>query len=76
EIHTRTGNPDAALDDYRGLLEDADAPSLLLLDAAEELLNHGYVDHAGPFLERATERARLEEDAAALARAAALTGEP
>lgn len=75
EVHTRTGNPDAALDAYRGLLEDADVPSALLLDAAEELLNHGYVDHAGPFLERATERARIEEDPAALARASALSGE-
>jgi tetratricopeptide (TPR) repeat protein len=58
EIQARTGQPEAAVKTYESLLADTPDDAALALDAAETLLDNGYADRAGPFLQHAPDRTR------------------
>ncbi len=69
EIFVRMGNPDAAVDAYQATLTDTAMSQNQLLDAAEDLLSHGYPEHAAAFLALGIESAEAVNDRAAISRA-------
>ena len=75
EIHVRTGDPDAALAQYRSMLGEGTLETSQILDAAEDLLVNGHAEHAGPLLELAKERAVREGDPLNIERARSLSRE-
>jgi tetratricopeptide (TPR) repeat protein len=62
EIYARTGAPAAASQAYQELLDQDPSNAALALDAAETLIDNGYVEHARPFLDQAVLRARQAGD--------------
>lgn len=68
EIHARSGNPDAAVDIYRSMLDESRLDTPLLIDAAEDLLTNGHSEHAAALLELAAQQAEREQDHRSLAR--------
>lgn len=79
EIHSRTGDPDAALAQYQALCGDLESEAGLdtaqILDAAEDLLVNGHGEHAGPLLELAQSRAEHEGNPLNIERARRLAGD-
>jgi tetratricopeptide (TPR) repeat protein len=80
EIYTRGGDADAALRTYQSYFDRPDDDRLWLLAAADDLLQHGFWEHATPLLREARADADRRGDALTLARADALleqeTGHP
>jgi len=72
EVQARSGDPDAALRTYQGLLDAAPSDAALALDAAETLLDNGYEEHALSLLRQAHDRARQAGDSTTALRAGAL----
>lgn len=68
EILARSGDPDAAFAIYQGLLDEAGLETPRVVEAAEDLLQAGAVDHACRLLDRAAGQAEREADSRSLAR--------
>jgi len=68
EIHVRTGNPVEAVRAYKTTATDTGMSPSQYLDAAEDLLSHGYPEHAAPFLDLMQEGPEIEIDRGILAR--------
>ncbi|MDR3632806.1 MAG: tetratricopeptide repeat protein [Isosphaeraceae bacterium] len=72
EIRARSGDPEGAVDLYQRLLAHDPENARLALDAAETLLDNGYVNHARPLLDRAQQIAGRQDDSALVERARSL----
>ena len=72
EVQARSGDPEAAMKTYQGLLDAAPADAALALDAAETLLDNGYEGHALSLLRQAQDQARQAGDSITAERARAL----